>query len=84
MNTFLSGKIFINSQDKYCPEKYNCHQSKAFPVSFQCHRLSTVIHRQWQESVKCLKQHEGEPSEIVVVQISRTECIMKFYDDMVD
>ena len=27
---------------------------------------------------------EEEPSEIAVVQISRTEYIMKFYDDMVD
>ena len=47
----------MNSQIKYFPEKYSWHQSKAFPVSFQCHRLSTVIHRQWQESVKCCKQH---------------------------
>ena len=31
--------------------------------------------------VKCMQQ---EPSEIPVVQISRTEYIVKFYDDMVD
>ena len=60
------------------------HQSKAFPVSYQCHRLSTVIHRQWQESVKCCKQHADGPSEIAVVQISRTKYIMKCYHDMVD
>ena len=54
---FLIKRKKINSQIKYFPEKYNWHQSKAFPVSFQCHMLSTVIHRQWQESVKCCKQH---------------------------
>ena len=71
-------------QIKYFPEKYSWHQSKAFPVSFQCHRLSTVIHRQWQESVKCCKQHADGPSQIAVVQFSRTKYTMKCYHDMVD
>ena len=41
--------------------KYRWHQSRAFPVSIQCHRLSTVIHRQWQEPTKCCKQLAGGP-----------------------
>ena len=69
------------SSKKYYPEKYSW-QSKALPVSFQCHKLSTVIHRQWQESVKCCKQ-EG-PSEMAVVQICRAEYIMKCYQNIVD
>ena len=62
---------FINSQDKYFPEKYT--RIHGFPFLISSHRLSTVIHRQWQESVKCLNGMEEEPSEIAVVQISRTE-----------
>ena len=60
---------------------------QAFPctyVSFQCHRLSTVSHRRWQESVKYCKQHAEDPSEKAVVQISLTEYIMKCYHDMVE
>ena len=87
MNIFVKKKTFINSENKYfsLKIKYSWHQSKAAPVSFQCHRLSTVIHRQWQESVKCCcKQHAEGPSEIDVVQISRTEYITKCYRSMVE
>ena len=49
-------KIFINTQNKYFPSKYSCHQSKTCPASLQCHRLSAVIHRQWQGAVKCSLQ----------------------------
>ena len=55
----LKNTEITNSQNKYFPEKCSCHQSNVFPAWFQCHRLSTVIHRQWQESVKCCKQHAG-------------------------
>ena len=58
INIFLfKMKTFINSENKYFAQKYSWHQSKAARVSFQCHRLSTVIHRQRQESVKRCKQH---------------------------
>ena len=83
-NLFILKKTFIKSDNKYFPQKYSLHQSKAAPVSLQCHRLSTVIHRQWQESVKCLNSMQKGPSEIAVVQFSRTEYITKCYRNMVD
>ena len=60
------------------------HHSKAFTVSFQCHRLqlwSTGSDRS-QSSVENSMQEEL--SEIAVVQISRTEYIMQCNHDMVD
>ena len=85
-NEYLSIKknTLINSEDKCFPQKHSWHQSKTAPVSFQCHRLSTVIHRQWQESVKCCNLHAKGPSEITVVQISPTDYVTKCYRKMVD
>ena len=51
--------IYINSENKYFPQKYSWHQSKSAPISFRCHRLSTVINRQSQESVKCKQYAKG-------------------------
>ena len=54
---FIKQNLLILRTNIFLKKQYSWYQSKAVPVSFQCHRLSTVIHRQWHESVKCCKQH---------------------------
>ena len=81
---FFLKKKNINSENKYFPQKYSWHQSKAAPSHFNatgCRLWSTGSDRS-QSSVA--NSMQKGPSEIAVVQISRTEYIKKCYRNMVD
>ena len=59
------------------------NKSNAFPISFQYNKLSTLITASDMNQWNVLNSMGEEPSEIVIVQITRTEYIMQFYDDLV-
>ena len=81
---FNQKKKNINSQIKYFPEKYSWHQSMATPSHFNatgCRIWSTGSDMSQSSVVNSMQMG---PSEIAVVQFSRTKYTMKCYHDMVD
>ena len=74
---------FINSQNKYFPEIIDANRwrSTSHFNATGCRLWSTGSGRSQSSVVNSMQ--EG-PSEIAVVQISRTEYIMKFYNGVID
>ena len=76
--SILRSKTFLKNK------KYSWHQSKASPSHFNatgCRLWCTGSDRSQSSVVNSMQK---ELREIDVVQISRTEYIMKYYHDMVD
>ena len=57
INMFWLKQMYQFPEQIFFYRKQSWNQSKACLQLLQCHRLSTMINRQWQKPIKCCKQN---------------------------